>query len=157
MEYTYLWFIVSIAFFLLEAMGATGIGLFFAAIAAFCVGILVETGILPQDQYLAQGAAFFGLTAFWAVLLWKPLKKLRVSKPAQDHHDMVGRTATVGDEGLVKGKKGAARWSGTTLGARLADDATIDTASAGQELKIIAVDGSTLILAQKDYVIPQNT
>lgn len=151
MEYSYYWFIASLLFFLLEALGASGIGLLFAAIAAFCLGILLQLGYIAEDAYLAQGAAFFVLTALWALVLWKPLNRMRLQKPAQDHHDMIGRIATVDVEGLSKGKIGHARWSGTTMRARLAEDAALDVAAGGSELKIVAVDGSTLILAQKDY------
>lgn len=156
MEYSYYWFIASLVFFLLEALGASGIGLLFAALAAFCIGILLQTGLLGEADYLAQGGIFFILTALWALLLWKPLKAMRLAKTAQHHHDMIGRLAVVGDAGLAKGKKsGQVRWSGTTMRARLADDAAIDIAAGGEELKIVAVDGSTLILAQKDYPLPE--
>lgn len=151
MEYSYYWFIASLLLFLLEALGATGIGFLFAALGAFCLGVLLQFGYLPEDEYLAQGAVFAALTALWTLVLWQPLKRMRLSKPAQDHHDMIGRHATVDAEGLAKGQKGQAHWSGTTMRARLADDAAMDVASGGTELKIVAVDGSTLILAQKDY------
>lgn len=150
MDTAYIWFIASILCFLAEAAGATGIGLLFAAIAAFCVGILLETGYVDAADHLMQGSAFFVLTAFWAVVLWKPLKKLRSSQ-TQKHNDMIGRTATVDTDSLKKGAEGQALWSGTTMRARLADDATIEEAGKGTALKIVAVDGSVLILAQKDY------
>lgn len=153
MEYPYFWFIASAILFLMEAMGVSGIGLFFAAFGALSTGMLVQAGILPEQDYLAQTATFFGLTAFWAAVLWKPLKKLRLSKSAQPHHDMVGRIAVVADEGLAKGRTGHAHWSGTTMRARLAEDAAEDIVAGGQEMKIVAVDGSTLILAQKDYLL----
>lgn len=153
MDYIYFWFIASILFFLMEALGVTGIGFLFAALGAFCTGILAQLDYLPATDYLAQGAVFFTLSALWAVVLWKPLKNLRLSRPAENHHDMIGRYATVTEAGLVKDSLGQAHWSGTTLRARLADDASIASAAAGEELKIVAVDGSTLILAQKDYAV----
>lgn len=151
MEYSYYWFIACILFFLLEALGATGIGFLFAALGAFCTGILLQAGLIAEDQYLTQGAAFFMLTALWALILWRPLKRMRLSKSAPNHHDIVGRHAIVSDEGLAKGSTGHARWSGTIMRARLAEDAVMDMAAGGQELKIVAVDGSTLVLAEKDY------
>lgn len=156
MEYAYYWFIASVVFFLAEALGISGVGLLFAAIGAFCMGLLLQLEFLSTDDYVTQGAVFFMLTAFWTLVLWVPLKKMRLSNPAEEHNDMVGRTATVGDEPLQKGKSGHVRWSGTTMRARLADDASIDSATAGDELKIVKVDGATLILAQKDYPTAKN-
>lgn len=151
MDYFHFWFIASILFFALEALGASGIGLLFAAIAALCMGLLVQSGVIAPDNYLAQTAGFFTLTALCALLLWKPLKKMRLAKAPAPHHDMVGRFAIVGDAGLTKNKTGAAMWSGTSMYARLADDAAIEIAAGGEELKIVNLDGSTLLLAQKDY------
>lgn len=151
MEIAYYWFLASALFFLAEALGISGIGLLFAAIGAFCLGILLQTGLLSPENIVAQGALFFLLTAIWAAVLWAPIKKIRMKKSTRDHQDIVGRMAVVDDGGLRKGARGNARWSGTTMNARLADDAAINTAAAGDELKIVKVDGSTLVLAQKDY------
>jgi membrane protein implicated in regulation of membrane protease activity len=151
MDITYIWFLASILFFFVEAVGVSGIGLLFAAIAAFCVGMMLQLEFLDPQNNLSQGAAFFALTAFWALALWKPLKMLKTGKSSKSHHDIVGRTATA-SEPLTKGKAGHVRWSGTTMRARLADDAAIDAAAIGDELVIVKVDGSTLILAQKDYL-----
>ncbi|MCH2547076.1 MAG: hypothetical protein MK052_05670 [Alphaproteobacteria bacterium] len=153
MEIAYFWFIASILLFLFEAMGLSGIGLLFAAIAALCVGIMIELGLLDPLNHIAQGAAFFAFTALWAALLWWPIKKLRMGKQLHHHHNMIGRTATVAAAGLTKDITGFATWSGTSMRARLAPDAAIETAPAGTELKIVKVDGSTLILAQIDYPI----
>lgn len=151
MEVAYIWFIASVLFFFLEMIGISGIGLLFAAIGAFCVGLTIELGFIGSTDYLAQGVIFCAFTALFALVLWKPLKKLRGSD--QRHHDMVGRTAKAASGGLSKGKTGRAKWSGTTMRARLAEDANISDAAEGDELKIVKVDGSTLILAQMDYPI----
>lgn len=154
MSTAYIWFLAAIVCFLAEAVGITGVGFFFAAISAFCVGMLIEMDYLAAEDLLMQGSAFFVFTAFWALVLWKPMQKIRSGK-TESHNDMIGRTATVDAAGLQKGATGNARWSGTTMRARLADDASVAEAVEGTELKIIAVDGSTLILAQKDYVQPE--
>lgn len=151
METASYWFFASVLLFLAEALGMSGVGLLFAAIGAFCMGVLLQLGLLTTDDYVTQGAVFFLLTAFWTAVLWLPLKKMRLSRPAQEHHDMIGRFATVAEGGLKRGTAGHARWSGTTMRARLAEDAAIAHAAAGDELKIVKVDGATLILAQKDY------
>lgn len=156
MEAAYIWFLASILFFFVEAFGVSGIGLLFAAIAAFCVGIVLQMGFLDSANPISQGATFFSLTAFWAAVLWKPMKNIHFGKPRRRHHDMVGRIAVVGEEGLYKGKTGNVTWSGTTMRARMADDAAMDEAVAGEELMIVKVDGSTLVLAEKDFPLPSN-
>lgn len=156
MEVTYFWFLASILFFFIEAFGVSGVGLLFAAIAAFCVGMVLQLGFLDETNLISQGATFFALTGFWALVLWKPLKHSHFGKSRRRHHDMVGRMAIVGEAGLHKGKTGTVSWSGTTMRARLADDAAMDMAAAGDELMIVNVDGSMLILAQKDFPLPSN-
>lgn len=151
METAYIWFLASILFFVAEALGISGVGLLFAAIAAFCVGLGLQFGLLGESNHILQGAAFFGFTALFAVLLWKPMQKFRVSHKSETHHDVIGRTALVAGDGLVKGKTGLAQWSGTTMSAQLASDAAINSAAIGEELKIVRVDGATLVLAQLDY------
>lgn len=148
MQIWHYWYLLSALLFLLEAAAIPGIGFFFAAIGALSVGLLVQWDIIGAS-WLAQTTAFFFLTGLWTVLLWKPLQKLRPSKFAQDkHHDIIGRKAIVGPEGLVKGKRGHATWSGTLMSARLADDANED-APAGAEMKIVDLEGSTLVLKDK--------
>lgn len=149
------WYLLSVVLFLLEALAVPGIGLFFAAFGALTVAILVQWGILPLDNNLAQYTAFFLLTGLWTALLWTPLKKFRVKRlmKGETHHDVIGRMARVAGEGLRKNQRGAAEWSGTLMTARLADDATIEEAAGGVELKIVALDGATLILAEASYAI----
>lgn len=151
METAYIWFLASILFFVAEALGVSGVGLLFAAIGAFCVGLSLQFGLLPEGNSIFQGAAFFGFTALSALLLWKPMQAFRVGHPSEKHHDIVGRTAIVAGDGLVKGKPGLVQWSGTTMTARLASDAAMNSAIIGEELKIVRVDGATLVLAEMDY------
>lgn len=151
METAYIWFLASILFFVAEALGVSGVGLLFAAIGAFCVGLSLQFGLLAEENTIFQGAAFFGFTALSALLLWKPMQAFRVNQKSDIHHDIVGRTAVVAGDGLVKEKQGLAQWSGTTMTARLASDASLNAAAVGEELKIVRVDGATLVLAQLDY------
>lgn len=147
------WYIASMALLLLEALAMPGVGLFFAAISALCLGALTQSGVIAADDSLTQGTVFFFLTALWAVVLWKPLKRMRLSKSPQSHHDMIGRSAYVTGGALEKGTKGTAKWSGTIMTARLAKDAGIEAAAEGTELKIVDVQNATLILAELDYAI----
>lgn len=138
-------------------MAIPGIGLFFAALGALTLGLFVQVGLFPHPDWLVQTTAFFFLTGLWAIALWKPLQKMRLRRAAksEQHNDVIGRSAEVGPAGIEKGKKGNAYWSGALITARLAEDAAITSAAAGEELKVVALDGSTLILAEPAYIIPQ--
>ncbi|MBM3618909.1 MAG: hypothetical protein FJX23_10270 [Alphaproteobacteria bacterium] len=155
MEQWHYWYLLSVLLFVLEAAAIPGIGLFFAALAALTLGLFVQVGLFPHPDWLVQTTAFFFLTGLWAIALWKPLQKMRIRRAAkgEKHHDVIGRSAEVGPGGIAKGKKGNAYWSGALLTARLADDAAIASAAPGEELKVVAVEGSTLILAESTYTI----
>lgn len=155
LEIWHYWYIGSILLFALEALAVPGIGFFFAAIGAFLLAVLLQIGGVPANDLIAQGGIFFVLTAISAAVLWKPLKNMRIGKGHAVHNDMVGRFATVDGKELVKGSKGSALWSGAIMNARLADNASIASATVGTELKIVEVQGSTLILAEKTYQIAQ--
>lgn len=156
MEQWHYWYLLSLLLFILEAAAVPGIGLFFAALGALSLGLFVQVGLFPHSDWLVQTTAFFFLTGLWAIALWKPLQKMRLRRAAKNgeqHHDVIGRNAEVGPGGIHKGKKGNAYWSGALITARLADDATIESAAPGDELKVVALDGSTLILAEQTYII----
>lgn len=157
MEQWHYWYLLSLLLFILEAAAISGVGLFFAALGALTLGLFVQVGLFPHTDWLVQTTAFFFLTGLWTIALWKPLQKMRLRRAAkgEKHHDVIGRNAEVGPSGIQKGKKGNAYWSGALISARLADDATIENAKAGEELKIVALDGATLILAEPAYAIHQ--
>jgi membrane protein implicated in regulation of membrane protease activity len=97
-----------------------------------------------------QAAAFTGLTALIAFILWKPLKKWRTSPSTADSFsNMVGDMATVGKGGLKKGVRGQASWSGTTMTAMIAEDAQVDSLDEGAMVIIQAVHGTMLLVAPK--------
>lgn len=147
------WYVLSVILFLLEAFAIPGIGLFFAGFGALTVALLVQWGVISAESHLAQYTAFFLLTGLWMAILWTPLKKFRIRRLMQHetHHDVIGRMARVKGESLRKNQRGTVEWSGTLMAARLADDAAIEEAAVGIELKIVAIEGSTLILAEPGY------
>lgn len=155
MQHWHYWYLLSAALFLLEALALPGIGFFFAGFGAISTALLLQGGYI-DDTLLTQATVFCFATAIWAAILWVPLKKLRLGrgKPSP-HHDLIGRFATVAGEGLAKGHTGHAKWSGTLFNARLAERASIATAAPGEELKIIDINGSTLILAEADHPITE--
>lgn len=158
MEQWQYWYLLSLFLFILEAAAVPGIGLFFAALGAMSLGLFVQVGLFPHPDWLVQTTAFFFLTGLWAMALWKPLQKIRLRRvmKSDQHQDVIGRFVEVGPGGIKKGKKGNAYWSGALLNARIADDATVASAGSGEELKIVAVEGSTLILAEHTYTIREN-
>lgn len=135
------WMLAGGALIGLEALAIPGIGLLFAGLGAVLTGValLIFPGLSPYLQF----ALFFIFTTVWAALLWKPLVRLR-HIPGGGYSDMVGRRVTVGPGGLAKGAAGEVRWSGTTLTARLAENARSSRAEAGEELKITAVNAGVV-------------
>lgn len=128
----------------IEAFGIPGLGFLFAGLAALCVGILIEAGITDTFAYGAQTAWWFGLTVVWAVVLWKPLKRMRMSKAGQEYSNIIGEIATVGDQGITRHATGHVLWSGTTMQAQIAAGANIESIPAGAKVKIVDIKGATL-------------
>ncbi len=135
-----------------EAITMPGLGVFLAGIGALCTGLLVKAGIVDEGALGAQVAWFFGLTTFWAAVLWKPLLKFRMKSRNKDGielNNMVGGTATVGEHGLARGKIGQVTWSGTLMNAELEASAPIESLPAGALVVIKSVSGTTLTVIPK--------
>lgn len=127
----------------LEAFILPGIGLLFAGLAAIVVGAAVQMELVANPY--AQAGLFLALTGAWAALLWKPLKKFhRGSHKGAGYQNIVGTTAAVINEPLVKGKKGQVRWSGTNMQAVLDPHALTDNVAVGQEVTVVAIEGIVL-------------
>ena len=150
LEPAYWWLIAAALFFAIEAFGVPGLGFLFAGIAALITGILIEYGPLDADNVIEQGAAFLGLTALFAALLWKRIKAWRTNPSADSSFsNMVGDEAVILEGGLEKGKRGKAKWSGTAMSAELSSDADIDSLDAETIVEIVAVKGNCLIVAPR--------
>ncbi|MGH6823725.1 MAG: NfeD family protein [Methylocella sp.] len=135
-----------------EAVTMPGLGLFLGGIGALCTGLLVKAGIANEGALGAQVAWFLGLTTFWAAVLWKPLLKFRMRsshKGGIELNNMVGGTATVGKDGLERGKIGQVTWSGTVMNAELEALAPVDSLPAGALAVITSVSGTTLTVIPK--------
>ena len=146
MDVSYLWLIAAAAFFACEVFGLSGIGFLFAGLAAIGVAIVAEIGVVTKSAYIAQFAWFFLLTAVFALLLWKPMRKMQTTSKDKPYSNIVGDTATVGDEPLRKGQTGTARWSGTIMQAELSPHAPVDELEPGTIVKILSVSGTKLIV-----------
>lgn len=151
LDATLWWLFAGIAFMALEAFGASGIGFFFAGLAAILVALVVKAGVVATDAVFAQFAWFFGLTVLWAAVLWKPLRNFHTSRKGreQPYTGMVGDTAIVGAGGLTHGKEGIARWSGTTLRAELAVEETEPSLAEGTPAIIVRVEGNIVFVKRK--------
>ena len=148
---SYLWLIAGVILVALEAFGVSGVGLFFAGLAAICVGVLVEVGAFARDAYLLQIAAALTLTVAWAYFLWKPLRRRRFGfgKVEATYANMIGDTAIVSGAGLKQGMVGDVIWSGTIMKAELPKSVGDVTVTAGSQVIISEVKGSTLIVEPK--------
>ncbi len=147
MEPRYLWLIAAAALLALEAMGMSGIGLMFAGIAAFLLGVLLEFEVLQTQDYTLQLAVWFGLTVLFAAVLYRPLKRWRTDPSSKDKFEnMVGDTARVAAGGLMLGKPGKVYWSGTLMNAQVAADSAKEAFVEGDTVTIAAVRGNQLIV-----------
>jgi len=146
----FLWLLLGIAAILAEVLAvAPGVGLLFTGLGALCVSLLLYSMPGTELSLVGQLTWFLGFTAAWAVLLWKPMKRLRMpSSKSGTYNNIVGDRATVAGTGLVKGQAGQVTWSGTLMNAELAPAATVETLPAGAVVEIVAVQGNTLIVVQ---------
>lgn len=140
------WLIFAAFCFAMEALGITGVGFFFAGLGAVSLGLLMELGIVSEQAFVAQFAWFFGFTAIWAALLWKPIKSYRIHKQGEVFNNMVGDKCVVIKAPIVKGKKGAVKWSGTVMHAELVATSSAEAVAVDEEVVIKEVKGNTLFV-----------
>lgn len=126
----------------LEIMVLPGIGALFSGLGALTVGAALIAGVI--ETQIAQFTLFFLATGIWTVLLWKPLKQFIKGK-GTGFDDMVGSTAVVYGNPLVKGKKGQVRWSGTIMNCQL-DLEESESVDVGSEVTIAQVSQGLLIV-----------
>ncbi|WP_019029750.1 NfeD family protein [Colwellia piezophila] len=130
----------------LGLMGLSGPLLFFA-IASAITGVLISLGIVEgwQNEVLVVGV----LSAVITLLLWKPLKKMQNSRSkTDDSSDMIGLQVLVSDDITKAG--GSIRYSGINWQARLADDVEIEVIENNSQCTIVAVTGTTMLVAPID-------
>lgn len=141
------WLIIGVVFIGLEAFGLPGIGLFFAGIGAFLVGVIIEAGLITSEAIIAQCAWFFAFTSLSAALLWKPMQKWRLTRGGDaGYSNMVGERATVTGEPLVKHKEGKVLWSGTVMIGELVSDSAAESVAVGEYVYIKSVKGAKLFV-----------
>ncbi len=151
---SYIWLIAGAILIIFEAATVPGLGIFLGGLGAICTGILIEAGYIDASSSGAQFACFLALTAFWALVLWKPMLKFRGGIKGKHHAELdnvVGGSAIVDERGLKRGETGQVLWSGTVMKAELDDSTNIDSLSAGSHVTIKSISGTTF------KVIPKNT
>jgi len=140
----HLWYLIAGISIVVE-LSVIGLGgpLLFFAIASLTTGILVSIGIIDnwQTQMLTVGV----LTAFFAAVLWKPLKSLQNSKDKTDNSsDMVGLTVISSSE--ISAVNGTIRYSGINWQARLADEESLEAIDNKCQCIIVAITGNTMLV-----------
>jgi len=150
MNITYLWLLAGVAFVAAEALGLPGVGMLFAGLGAITVGGALFLGMLGTDAQTTQFSLFFITTAIYALLLWKPLQKMRIGKPGSEYRNIVGETAYVGASGLDKHSGGEVTWSGTIMKAQLAKGTHTQSLEAGSQVVVVELSGATLIVKPKE-------
>lgn len=144
----HLWLMAGAVLVAVEILFITGMGFLFAGLAAFTVGTAIAMEWLPADATAAQAATFLLMTALWAVILWKPLKKWLKTGTDEAYSNIIGNSATVESPGLEKGKTGTVRWSGTLMKAQIDHGCAHHTLAPGTEVRITAVKGNTLTVTR---------
>ena len=130
-----LWLAMGFALVAIELLlGAVSGGwLLFVGAGGLTTGIILWAGWIPGDA-TTQGMAFAAATLVWAVLLWRPMKRLQnraPAPPAQDS-DLVGRRFRL--EGPVTREcPGKTRWSGVEWRLESVDGEALE---AGEEVEV---------------------
>ncbi len=143
-----MWLVAGVVLFLAE-MGVPGIGLMFGGCGALTVGMLLNFSLIPAEHVLLQGVIFIVATALWAVVLWKPLQKLRLGKGKNSYSNIIGESATVGDKGISKTHGGEVLWSGAIMKARLPENSALEKIDAGTVVTIKEINGNILTVIPK--------
>jgi membrane protein implicated in regulation of membrane protease activity len=144
MELNYIWLLIGSVLIFLEVIIAPGIGFLFSGLASITLGALITFGVIDDESsLLVQLAIFFALTILWAIILWRPLKKL-IKKNKSSYDNLVGTQAIIANNNILKGEIGEVIWSGTTMRAKI---------SSNSVAEIINVNSKVVVLGQEDGVL----
>lgn len=145
------WLILGVILIVSELAVIQGMGLLFAGIAGITVGSLIIFNIIDAANNLQIIVYFLAATILWAMILWKPLKKLINKNSANRYNDIVNTEATIDDEsGLKKGKTGNVKWSGTRMRAKIIEASSSDFIEYKQQVFVHnKIDGVLLVDTKK--------
>lgn len=115
------WLILAVLLIILEVSLGFTIVLFFSGLAAFSVSILLYMNVISSQEVISQFAVFFVATAFWGVILWKPLKKIvkDISRNPDQYKNIIGEDCIVEDVKITRDRPGTVKWSGTLVRASI--------------------------------------
>jgi hypothetical protein len=144
----FFWLILGFCLVLMEIFAVMpGIGLLFAGLGALCTALLLYNIPDYAISLAGQMVWFLAFGAFWAAVLWKPMKKWRLpSGSSQTYNDMIGQEVAITGSDLTKERMGQVLWSGTVMNARLAPEDMQDALPVGSLAIIAIVEGNTLIV-----------
>ncbi|MEK6746471.1 MAG: NfeD family protein [Pseudomonadota bacterium] len=142
------WLVVGVIFLIAE-IGVPGVGLLFAGLGALTVGMGLNFLLIPLDDILLQILVFVVSTALWALVLWKPMQKLKLGKTKASYHNIIGDTASVGEKGISKTHGGEVVWSGAIMKAKLAESSPVEKLESGAQVVIKDITGNVLTVAPK--------
>jgi membrane protein implicated in regulation of membrane protease activity len=111
--------------------------------------MLLNFFLVAREDTIFQIVIFLFATALWALILWKPIQKLKLAKSKGSYHNIIGETASVSAKGLNKKDGGEVIWSGAVMKARLMEGAGVENLEPGAQVEIKDIVGNTLIVIPK--------
>jgi inner membrane protein len=141
------WFLLGLVLIVLEVVMGFTIVLLFTSLAAFTVGFIMYWKFMVFEGIYWQFAAFFALTVIWALILWKPLKRLKERNSKHGNvQNFVGQSVEVIDADLTKINPGNAKWSGTIVKAIIHPDFREEKLPVGTIAKIVDVRDNVFVV-----------
>lgn len=145
-EYTAIyWVAFGLVFILLEVSAVSGLGFLFAGLSACAIAIMIQTGLLEQADYTWQLIWFLALTAAWAIILWKPMKKFQNRAAANSYQNIHGDPASVIKAPTSANATFSINWSGTTAKAKL-EKAEYFPLKEEEVLEVVKVEGNVFVV-----------
>ncbi len=117
-----LWIILGITLILTEVIVMPGVGLITAGMAAITLAALIIFKLVDGSDFFTNLAYFFSFTIMWWVIIWRPLKSSmkKHKDTAKSYTNIIGTYGAVDEpEGLIEGRIGYIKWSGTRMRARI--------------------------------------
>lgn len=141
-----IWLLVGGLMIAIEAFAFPGVGFLFAGLGAIITAFALYTEITTFTSLFGQMAFFCGGTAFFALVLWKPMQRYIHSKGKDSgYKNIVGDYATVVEK--ITDHSGKVRWSGTIMNAKISEKSELNEISEDETVIIEELIGNSLIVA----------
>lgn len=124
----------------LTVLGAGSFVLLFMGLGALATGALIAGGLLPE-LWVAGAGAFGGLSCFFGVALWRPLRRFSEGEkpPPGQSSDFLGLRFRL-PEPLVAGGSVSIRYSGVTWELVSPDLEANESLDQGLEVTVVGVE-----------------